>query len=260
MTERGVSFDEAAAEVRSRCAFTTHTPVAAGHDEFVAPLIEACFGEGYWQQLGLSHDQIRSIASEQSLRLAAGEPPRPCGPAVGERERAPHILLDRVAGFLLFSALGAMRGGDPTEMLALARLACDVPDVIDDAPVFAAIRGLLDVFDDYAAEHPNERRRLIFLILAATVAKTPDVPVPAARVKSAPPSVERHTPLSVPVAQCAHTTGVWGASRTQGRPGDGAGCAVKPLTSARREVGASPMRERTYWFFRACSSGRCLPM
>ena len=37
-----------------------------------------------------------------------------------------------------------MRGSDPTEMLALARLACDVPDEIDDAPVFAAIRGLLD--------------------------------------------------------------------------------------------------------------------
>jgi uncharacterized protein len=131
-------------------------------------------------QLGLSPDQIRSIASEQSLRLAAGEPPRPCGAAVGERERAPHVLLDRVAGFLLFSALGAMRGGDPTEMLALARLACDVPDGLDDAPVFGAITHLLDAYEDYAAEHPNERRRLIFLILAATVAKTPDVPVPAA--------------------------------------------------------------------------------
>ncbi len=33
-------------------------------------------------------------------------------------------------------------------MLALARLACDVPDEIDDAPVFAAIRGLIDVFDE----------------------------------------------------------------------------------------------------------------
>jgi hypothetical protein len=88
------------------------------------------------------------------------------------------VLLDRVAGFLLFSALGAMRGGDPTEMLALARLACDVPDEIDDAPVFAAIRGLLDDYEEYAAEHPTERRRLTFLILAATVAKTPDVPIP----------------------------------------------------------------------------------
>jgi uncharacterized protein len=130
-------------------------------------------------QLGLSHDQIRSIASGQSLRMAAGEPLRPAGPALGERERAPHILLDRVAFFLLFSALGTMRGVDPTEMLALARLACDVPDEIDDAPVFAAIRWLIDGYEAYSAEHPDERRRLTFLILAATVAKTPNVPIPA---------------------------------------------------------------------------------
>jgi hypothetical protein len=130
-------------------------------------------------QLGLSAEQIRSIAAGQSLRIAAGEPLQPCGPAIGEREKAPHLLLDRVAFFLLFSAMGAMRGVDPTEMLALARLSCDVPDEIDDAPVFAAIRALLDDYEAYAAEHPDERRRITFLILAATVAKTPDVPIPA---------------------------------------------------------------------------------
>ena len=152
--------------------------------------ISSAFQLRWALQLGLSADQIRSIASGQSLRIAAGEPLEPCGPAIGERERAPHVLLDRVAGFLLFSALGTMRGIDPTEMLALARLACDVPDEIDDAPVFAAILGLLDDYDEYAAEHPDERRRLTFLILAATVARTPDVPIPAQAVerRSAPRS------------------------------------------------------------------------
>jgi uncharacterized protein len=140
--------------------------------------VSAAFQLRWPLQLGFSSDQIRSIASEQSLRMAAGEPLRPAGPAVGEREQAPHLLLDRVAFFVLFSALGTMRGVDPTEMLALARLACDVPDDIDDAPVFAAIRSLLDGYDAYAAEHPDERRRITFLILAATVAKTPDVPIP----------------------------------------------------------------------------------
>jgi predicted TIM-barrel fold metal-dependent hydrolase len=128
---------------------------------------------------GLSAEQIRSIASEQSLRLAAGEPLQPVGPAVGERERAPHVLLDRVAEFLLLACIAAMRGGDPTEMLALGRLACDVPEEIDDAPVFAAIRELLDSYDAYTAEHPDDRRRLSFLILAATLARTPEVPLPA---------------------------------------------------------------------------------
>jgi predicted TIM-barrel fold metal-dependent hydrolase len=154
-------------------------------------LISAAFQMRWALQLGLSADQIRSIASEQSLRLAAGEALQPCGPAIGEREKAPHLLLDRVAFFLLFSAMGAMRGVDPTEMLALARLACDVPDEIDDAPVFAGILALLDQYEAYATEHADERRRITFLILAATVAKTPDVPIPAAvlgRERSAPRS------------------------------------------------------------------------
>ncbi len=140
--------------------------------------ISAAFQLRWPLQLGLSPDQIRSIASGQSLRLAAGEPLAPCGPAIGERERAPHVLLDRVAFFLLFSALGTMRGIDPTEMLALARLSCDVPEEIDDAPVFAAIQTLLDDYEEYADEHPADRRRITFLILAATVARTPDVPIP----------------------------------------------------------------------------------
>ncbi|MBV8947848.1 MAG: amidohydrolase family protein [Solirubrobacterales bacterium] len=158
-------------------------------------LISAAFQLRWGLELGLSHEQIRSIAAEQSLRIAAREPLQPCGPAIGERERAPHLLLDRVAFFLLFSALGAMRGVDPTEMLALARLACDVPDEIDDAPVFAAIRGLLDDYEEYAAENPDSRRRITFLILAATVAKTPDVPIPAQ-------AVERH---SVPRSAAARS-------------------------------------------------------
>jgi starch phosphorylase len=61
LTESGVEFEEAARRVRSRCAFTTHTPVAAGHDEFVAGLIEKCFGGGYWQALGLSRDEFLNL-------------------------------------------------------------------------------------------------------------------------------------------------------------------------------------------------------
>jgi hypothetical protein len=153
--------------------------VFASDAPYGSTLISSAFQMRWALQLGLSAEQIRSIAAGQSLRIAAGEPLQPCGPAIGEREKAPHLLLDRVAFFLLFSAMGAMRGVDPTEMLALARLSCDVPDEIDDAPVFAAIRALLDDYEAYAAEHPDERRRITFLILAATVAKTPDVPIPA---------------------------------------------------------------------------------
>jgi uncharacterized protein len=130
-------------------------------------------------QVGLSAEQLRSIGSDQALRIAAGEPLQPCGPAIGERERAPHVLLDRVAEFLLLGAIATFRGGDGTEMLALGRLACDVPDDIDDAPVFAAIVGLLDAYDALAAEHPEDRRVRALLILAATVARTPEIPLAA---------------------------------------------------------------------------------
>jgi hypothetical protein len=131
-------------------------------------------------EVGLSAQQVASIASEQSLRIAAGEPLQAAGPAPGERERPPHALLDRVAEFLLIGTIASMRGLDAgVEMLALARLACDVPEEIDDAPVFAAIRRLMDIHDEIKAEDPQDRRRLAFLILALTVARTPEVPVPA---------------------------------------------------------------------------------
>jgi predicted TIM-barrel fold metal-dependent hydrolase len=143
-----------------------------------SPLMGASFMLRSALQAGLSAAQIRSIASEQSLRIAAGEPLEPCGPAIGERERAPHVLLDRVSEFLMLGAIATMRGGDGSEMLALARLACDVPEEIDDAPVFAAIRGLLDLSDQILEADPEDRSALAFLILAATAARTPDVPVP----------------------------------------------------------------------------------
>lgn len=130
-------------------------------------------------QVGLSDEQIRTVASGQSLRIASGEALLQVGPAVGEREQASHVLLDRVSAFLMLGAIATMRANEAgPEMLALARLACDVPDEIDDAPLFAVIRNLLDHFDQATAEHPQDRRRLAFLIMASIVARTPDVPVP----------------------------------------------------------------------------------
>jgi uncharacterized protein len=141
-------------------------------------------------QAGLTGDQIRAITSEQSLRIAAGEALEPAGPAVGERELPPHLLLDRVAQLLLMTTITTMRGAPEAaaEGLALARLACDVPDEIDDAPVFAVIRSMLDVFDEMTAADPTDRRRMGPLIMAACIASTPDVPIPT--TDFAPRSVE----------------------------------------------------------------------
>jgi starch phosphorylase len=51
------SFDEALLQNAQHLAFTTHTPVAAGHDAFPSDLVEAYFN-GYCQQLGLSHEEL----------------------------------------------------------------------------------------------------------------------------------------------------------------------------------------------------------
>jgi glycogen phosphorylase len=61
LTEAGMSFEQAAEIVRGRCAFTTHTPVAAGHDEFSAALIETCFGEDYWRALRLTREEFLGL-------------------------------------------------------------------------------------------------------------------------------------------------------------------------------------------------------
>jgi len=62
-----VSFTEAAEEIRERCVFTTHTPVAAGHDEFSAELIKLGFGNWHETALGLSLEEFLALG-----RIKAG--------------------------------------------------------------------------------------------------------------------------------------------------------------------------------------------
>ena len=57
----GASFTDAAQRVRERCVFTTHTPVAAGNDEFEVATIEKCFGSSYEESLGLSHEEFLNL-------------------------------------------------------------------------------------------------------------------------------------------------------------------------------------------------------
>jgi starch phosphorylase len=56
-----VDFAEAARRVREHCVFTTHTPVAAGHDEFEASLVNKCFGDWPQQALGLSTEEFLKL-------------------------------------------------------------------------------------------------------------------------------------------------------------------------------------------------------
>ncbi len=143
------------------------------------PAVAAATHVRYALQAGLDADQIRVIMSEQSLNIARGLPLVDAGGAVGERERAGHVLLDRVGALLQTGTLLLFRGAEgASETMALARLAMDAPADIDDAPAFATLRDLMDQYERLTAGDSADRRVLSLLMLAAAVARTPDVPVP----------------------------------------------------------------------------------
>ncbi len=56
-----LNFNEAAQRVRERCVFTTHTPVAAGHDEFDLGLVAKGFGAWPQTTLGLSAEEFLNL-------------------------------------------------------------------------------------------------------------------------------------------------------------------------------------------------------
>ncbi|MEP6635354.1 MAG: alpha-glucan family phosphorylase [Acidobacteriota bacterium] len=58
---RSIPFNEAAQLVRQECVFTTHTPIAAGNDEFEPDLISQCFGPDYAKSLGLTEEEFVAL-------------------------------------------------------------------------------------------------------------------------------------------------------------------------------------------------------
>lgn len=54
-------FAAAIDKVKQQCVFTTHTPVAAGNDEFDAALVSRAFGPGYLIELGLTEDEFLAL-------------------------------------------------------------------------------------------------------------------------------------------------------------------------------------------------------
>lgn len=60
----GMSFLEAAAEAKASSLFTTHTPVAAGHDAFPFHLVEQYFS-GYWGELGLTREEFLDLGRHE---------------------------------------------------------------------------------------------------------------------------------------------------------------------------------------------------
>ncbi|MEP6920612.1 MAG: alpha-glucan family phosphorylase [bacterium] len=64
---KGLRFSDAARLVRQRCVFTTHTPIAAGNDEFEAALLKQCFGREYPKDLGLTEEEFVALGRVDPL-------------------------------------------------------------------------------------------------------------------------------------------------------------------------------------------------
>src|SRR5258706_241889 len=58
---RGLDFETALEATAPQCVFTTHTPVAAGHDAFDDGLFTACFAQ-YLRESGLPQERVMQLA------------------------------------------------------------------------------------------------------------------------------------------------------------------------------------------------------
>jgi hypothetical protein len=83
---------------------------------------------------------------------------------------------------------------DPTESLALARLACAVGEDAEHAPVYAAVLELLDRFEEHRGVPAVDGRPIPpagrFVVTALAIARTPDVALPAGAPAPAPTRAE----------------------------------------------------------------------
>ncbi len=60
---KGLSSEEAMANVRSHCVFTTHTPVPAGHDRFSRDMMRYTFDK-YLASIGMDFEHLMQLGSE----------------------------------------------------------------------------------------------------------------------------------------------------------------------------------------------------
>lgn len=147
---------------------------------YASPSLAAYMNLRYARQAGLSPEQIDLVFAGQLERILAGEDPLDGGepPGVASLDHDP--LLERAYAFLLASIGQMFRGVEPTETLALAELACKVPDDSPQAETCAAVLRLLELRENAPPENrpPRFAPGLSYVIAAAGLARTPDVAMP----------------------------------------------------------------------------------
>jgi predicted TIM-barrel fold metal-dependent hydrolase len=131
--------------------------------------------------VGLSPETRREIAGAQLDRVVSGDDPLDLGPppgpgAVGERV----IEAERVIAYVGAAVQIAFRGMDPTEPLALARLACRTSRNGDATEVLAVVDRVLGMAIEAVAGSPEAPLACLPPAMAAlTLAGTTQAGVPA---------------------------------------------------------------------------------
>jgi hypothetical protein len=173
-----------ASDLQALLALVPPGQVLYGSDApYGLPALSAAWTVRHALQVGLSEEQVRGVMGGRLERLLDGGELADLGPAPGPDRLPRDPLLDRVHSFLL-AAAGQMFAGIPaTEALALALLACDVGEDAPHAPLCALVASLIRASADYRAPGPPRPERLRpglpLVVLAAALARTPDVPLPA---------------------------------------------------------------------------------
>jgi predicted TIM-barrel fold metal-dependent hydrolase len=128
--------------------------------------------------VGLTPEQLEWIAGRQLERLLAGEEPADLGPAPGMPTEPFPPCAPRVAQHLANAVGRAFVFADPSEPLALALLACDVPDDDPEAPLLRVAASLIEPTIKLAEGMPETRRIVAgTAIVALAFVGTPSVPV-----------------------------------------------------------------------------------
>jgi hypothetical protein len=127
---------------------------------------------------------MRAIAGGQLARVVGGEDPLDLGPAPGAAAVGPRVIeAERVVSYAASALQLAFRGLDPTEPLALARLACRTGRDDEVGALLDYVDRLLEVAQENLAAEPESPRAMTpATMLALTIAGTPAAGVPAAVV------------------------------------------------------------------------------
>jgi predicted TIM-barrel fold metal-dependent hydrolase len=161
----------------------------ASDSPYGRPLTSAALHLRLALQAGLGPEAIRAIAGGQVERILGGDEPADLGPATRTLP-ALDVLLERTVSHLNQAISRTFGNGDPEEPVALAKLACAVGEDGPHADVFAAVLGLIELYEEHLEPSPGIPEAVRLLLAATTVARTPDVPLPARHAAPPPTRAE----------------------------------------------------------------------